>query len=461
MTDRESRTEVYEQHRLLPWNRLEVNKAHNQRQHYGNLKELAVSLDEHGQIIAMIGIPLDDGRVSIRDGFSRMECVEKGLAPKFAAQDEYKVTVLTDNRGNPLPEREVHRYVAAINRKRRNWSALEEGHYFANEVEYAVEERLEEINNTREADGQAPLDILPAEERSRVYKATLAELASEEGMSASRIEARIELTRLPRCVRHALERRLLVPSTAREFKGLTDEEARKRIAELLRRERNYQIDWEAMERGQDFLFPVDSEESSEPKESSEPAWTEPAEDGTTVSSVPAGGRSGPRPGIIPSLSSGKPVNLMPPQTKATGGNGSAVAGGSTPETGGAPETAVEKPDADDASAAKSGNRRKTAMADAKPAPVVEEPGEATRREIKEQGDPDPDAKVEDARRTLNRKTVRESMGKKGTTRARARKVKELTEALDHYEARKAKGDEKAAFAVRLLRWVMGETSRRP
>lgn len=431
---------IVEELHIVTRAQLVVDERYNQRERYqdSELTELAASLNDKGQLVPMYGTRLpDDRRLGVRDGFCRMACVDRGLAPDFAKIDQYKIIVLTDHLGNPLPEREIRRYCATVNRKRRNWSELEEARFYQAEIEDALTERLWEINREREQKKQPKLDSLPPSEEKRVRGLTVSALAVEEGVTEMTVYGRLQLLQLPPTVRACVRRRVLRINAAMQFKGMNDDEVRRALNSAVRDEENKIFDFDALLRGQgNYLVPLDAAAAS-------------AQPGATHAAVPAAPsapstpRQGPPARSVPmSPTMQKAVRNAPETTPALVAPPTRNGGTRVPSS---PAVSITPPQS----------------------PPITPPTQSPPTPPPTQAVTEPNLRIRTSavdraiRKTVPEAAKRKKHRKLAVDRPRSRR--ELAEAIAHYEERKRakRRPEQAAYALKVLRWVLRELESLP
>lgn len=436
---------VYEHKVIYPRSAIVVDERYNPRDDYIGIEQIATSLELRSQLQPIYATPVGDRQVAVRDGYTRIRCVDTGLCPKFAEKDEWKIIILHDGPASPgkplkpLPERIIRRYCATINRHRRNWTELEEGRYFQAEVEETLALELLAYNERRRKEQLPPVKELPAGEYRKLRRQVVEALAQDEGITTVTVNERIKLLELPASIRKALRKRLIPISTAKQFHGVEDEEARRLLSGLVQQQ-GYELDWTALDREQPFLRKLKLDGSA-PDDGGEKDQDE----GDGEEEEGGGGQrfegDVPDPtkslGVIPKPENKKQIRRrgrLVPLTPPDGVEGNGAAHEEEEES--APET-----------------------------PPAEEPT-----------DPEADA-INEVKRGLRKRHVVEAMNATGTTNKRRRRKAnrsprkmrrsddELTGAILHYEEQKKSGDAKAktqaTFAMRLLRYVVGETDTLP
>ncbi len=216
----------------VPRENLRLDHTLNPRRNYGDLGHLGASLDACGQTTPLIVVEVSPGCYLVRDGDRRVVSVDQGYAPRRQSTSFlWDCTVLRTSEGGVPPERDIRRWCAATNMARKNWLPIERAVFYQAEIDDALADRLHELNQHLNPGCQ--LSVLSPKEERQVKKATKLDLATLEGKRSDQtIQNHLHLLELAPCVREQLYKGNISQDAARQFRGLTEEDATLVLADV-------------------------------------------------------------------------------------------------------------------------------------------------------------------------------------------------------------------------------------
>lgn len=211
----------------VPRSALRLIPKLNPRKNYGDLSRLGASLDACLQLtVPLIVVESAPGVFDVRDGHRRVVAVDQGYAPRFLEVngDEWDCLLLCTPEGSIPHERDIRRWCAATNISRKNWLPIEKALFYQQEIEDAIQDRIDEIN--LKLPEESYITELRPQEEKKIRKSTKLLLASMEGRrSEQTIQNHLLLLELPACIQEQLFKGNISQDAALRFRGMDEKEA--------------------------------------------------------------------------------------------------------------------------------------------------------------------------------------------------------------------------------------------